>query len=82
MFTVTPYSKTGPDGGLLCPKCSKEQEAERKKEEKSKQKTVGRGKRRQTQSNLLDGVVQYGSCSLLDVCIKVRLMRLPLSSDS
>ena len=23
-FTVTPYSKSGPNGGLLCPKCAKE----------------------------------------------------------
>ena len=70
-FTVTPYSKSGPDGGLLCVKCSKEQEAERKKDEKEKKKTSGREKRRQVQSNLLDGIVQVGSKSLLELCIKV-----------
>ena len=70
-FTVTPYSKTGPDDGLLCPKCSKEQEIERKRDEKAKQKSRGREKRRQTQSNLLDGIAQVGPRTLLDLCLKV-----------
>ncbi|KAI4109907.1 MAG: hypothetical protein L6R37_000257 [Teloschistes peruensis] len=35
-FTVSPYSGTGPEGGLLCDRCSKEQKAQRKKEEKVK----------------------------------------------
>ena len=70
-FTVTPYSKTGPDGGLLCAQCSKEWEAERKKNEKKKRETLGREKRRQVQSNLLDGIVQLGSKSLQELCIKV-----------
>ena len=70
-FTVTPYSKTGPDGGLLCTKCSKEQEAEKKRDEKAKKQLVGREKRRQVQSNLLDGVIQVGSKSLQELCIKV-----------
>ena len=70
-FTVTPYSKTAPDGGLLCTKCSKEQEAEKKRDEKDRKQSVGREKRRQVQSNLLDGVVQVGSKSLQELCIKV-----------
>ncbi|KAG8525432.1 uncharacterized protein KY384_009076 [Bacidia gigantensis] len=69
-FTVTPYSKTGPDGGLLCTKCSKEQEAGRKQAEKAKRNDVVREKRRQVQSNLLDGIVRFGSNTLLEVCIK------------
>lgn len=70
-FTVTAYSKTGPDGGLLCAKCSKEQEAQKKKEQKPKKQAVSRDKRRQVQSNLLDGIVQIGSRSLQELCIKV-----------
>lgn len=70
-FTVTPYSKTGPDGGLLCTKCSKEQEAARKKEAKPKKQAVARDKRRQTQSNLLDGIVLDGSKPLEQLCIEV-----------
>lgn len=70
-FTVTAYSKTGPDGGLLCTKCSKEQEAQKKKNQKPKKQIVNRDKRRQVQSNLLDGIVQVGSKSLQELCIKV-----------
>ena len=70
-FTVTPYSKTGRNGGLLCSKCSKEQEIVKKKSENAKKLLGGREKRRQIQSKLLDGVVQIGSRSLQDLCIKV-----------
>ncbi len=70
-FTVTAYSKTGPDGGLLCTKCSKEQEDQKKKEQKSKKEAVSRDRRRHVQSNLLDGIVQIGSKTLQELCIKV-----------
>ena len=70
-FTVTPYSKTGSEGGLLCRKCSKKQDDDRKHEDKLKKVGQPREKRRQTQSNLLDGIVQIGSRSLLDHCLKV-----------
>lgn len=70
-FTVTAYSKTGPEGGLLCTKCSKEQEDQKKKDQKSKTKAVSRDKRRHVQSNLLDGIVQIGSKTLQELCIKV-----------
>ncbi|KAL8703289.1 MAG: hypothetical protein Q9201_003530 [Fulgogasparrea decipioides] len=69
-FTVTPYSKTGPDGGLLCVKCSKEQETQKRKEAKVKKQTTPRAKRRQTQSNILDGIVHDGAASLQDLCVK------------
>lgn len=68
-FTVTPYSKTGPNGGLLCPKCSKDLASD---EKKSKGKKRGpRSGRRQNQSNLLDGVGQHGALSLVEMCTKV-----------
>jgi len=69
-FTVTAYSKTGPDGGLLCTKCSKEHEAQRKKDEKPKKQAGSKEKRRETQSKLLDGIVQTGSKTLQDLCIE------------
>ncbi|MCJ1307908.1 hypothetical protein MMC25_001556 [Agyrium rufum] len=69
-FTVTAYSKTGPNGGLLCTKCSKEFEAERKKDAKAKKKPVSRARQRQVQSNLLDGIVGSGSKSLQELCIE------------
>jgi DNA repair protein RAD7 len=70
-FTVTPYSKTGPNGGLLCAKCSKEVADD---ERKSKAKKRGpRSGRRQNQSNLLDGIVQQGALSLVEMCAKVNI---------
>ena len=78
-FTVTAYSKTGPAGGLLCPKCSKEQEAAKKKDGKSKKEIVSRDKRRKVQSNLLDGIVRNGAKTLQELCIEVRYPSLLLS---
>ncbi|KAL3437987.1 hypothetical protein BDV09DRAFT_140304 [Aspergillus tetrazonus] len=67
-FTVTPYSKTGPQGGLLCPKCSKEVGD---KEKKLQPKKKGpRTTRRQNQSDLLDGIAQHGALSLVEMCTK------------
>jgi DNA repair protein RAD7 len=68
-FTVTAYSKAGPSGGLLCAKCSKEISEEEKKFKPKK--AVTKKGRRQTQSNLLDGYVQPGALSLVDMCTKV-----------
>lgn len=81
-FTVTPYSKTGPDGGLLCVKCSKEQETQRKKEAKVKKQAAPRAKRRQNQSNILDGIVHDGAASLQDLCIKVGRLNFCLNQPS
>ncbi|KAI9370498.1 hypothetical protein BJX61DRAFT_515411 [Aspergillus egyptiacus] len=67
-FTVTPYSKTGPNGGLLCTKCSKEVAD---KEKKSQPKKRGpRTGRRQHQSDLLDGIAQVGAPNLAEICTK------------
>ncbi|KAA8642145.1 DNA repair protein Rad7, protein [Aspergillus tanneri] len=67
-FTVTAYSKTGPNGGLLCKKCSQDLADD---EKKSKARRSGpRSSRRQNQSNLLDGIVQQGALSLVEMCTK------------
>lgn len=70
-FTVTAYSKTGPEGGLLCTKCSKEQEAQEKKNQKPKNRVMSGGQRRQRESDILDGILPSGPRSLQDLCIKV-----------
>ncbi|KAL1994637.1 hypothetical protein VTN49DRAFT_2107 [Thermomyces lanuginosus] len=67
-FTVTAYSKTGPNGGLLCTKCSKELQAEDAK--KKPKKTGPRISRRKNQSRLLDGFAQPGAVSLAEMCTK------------
>ncbi|KEF51973.1 uncharacterized protein A1O9_11963 [Exophiala aquamarina CBS 119918] len=71
-FTVTPYSKTGPNGGLLCPKCSKELKEDEKKDAAARKKKVAapRGRRRQTESDRLMGDVKPGAKSLVDVCVR------------
>lgn len=68
-FTVTPYSKTGPDGGLLCAECSKNH-VDGGKKAAPKKRSSGIG-RRQNQKQLLDGLASQGAQSLLETCIKV-----------
>ncbi|XRM40316.1 UV-damaged DNA-binding protein rad7 [Aspergillus tubingensis] len=67
-FTVTPYSKAGPRGGLLCAKCSKELADDEKKPRANRRGP--RSGRRQKQSNLLDGFAQPGAPSLAEMCTK------------
>ena len=71
-FTVTPYSKSGPDGGLLCGKCSKELKDEEKKAQKAakKKQPAQRGRKRQTESDRMMGDVKPGAKSLVDVCVR------------
>lgn len=68
-FTVTAYSKTGPDGGLLCTKCSKEVGKEEKKQQ-PKKRGPQKGKRRQTESDRMMGDVKAGAKSLLETCVR------------
>ncbi|KAF4552770.1 Hypothetical protein D9617_9g025610 [Elsinoe fawcettii] len=69
-FTVTPYSVEGPDGGLLCTPCGKKQKQDLKKEEKAAQKKPAGKKRRQVESNRLDGVLANRAKSLQQLCIE------------
>ncbi|KAI1328841.1 RNI-like protein [Xylariaceae sp. FL0255] len=71
-FTVTAYSRAGPDGGLLCTPCGKklsqDEDANRKKPKRGPAARGGGGGRRKLQSRLLDGHV--GAKSLLTLCIE------------
>lgn len=69
-FTVTPYSKAGPDGGLLCTPCGKEMAKEAKAQEKAKKPVVRKG-RRKLESNRLDGLTVRGPKSLQTLCIEM-----------
>lgn len=70
-FTVTPYSKAGPDGGLLCVKCSKElKDEEKKSQQAAKKKPPQRGRKRQTESDRMMGDVKPGAKSLVDACVR------------
>lgn len=68
-FTVTPYSKAGPDGGLLCTPCGKEMVKEVKAQEKANKPVVRKG-RRKIESNRLDGMIQGGPKTLQQLCIE------------
>jgi len=68
-FTVTPYSKSGPDGGLLCTPCGKELSKDEKAAKKPANKPVGR-KRRKLESDRLDGFAVGGAKTLQQICIE------------
>ncbi len=68
-FTVTAYSKAGPDGGLLCTPCGKAITKEIKAQEKAKKPVVRKG-RRKIESNRLDGLTVRGSKTLQQLCIE------------
>jgi DNA repair protein RAD7 len=67
-FTVTPYSKEGPEGGLVCTPCGKELGKDAKAEKKSASKPAGK-KRRKMESDRLDGLAMGGAKSLQQLCI-------------
>lgn len=67
-FTVTPYSKAAPDGGLLCTKCGKDMAKEAKASVKAAKPVVRKG-RRKIESNRLDGLTFRGAKTLQALCI-------------
>ncbi|KAH6626997.1 hypothetical protein B0J18DRAFT_156736 [Chaetomium sp. MPI-SDFR-AT-0129] len=83
-FTVTAYSRNGPEGGLLCGPCSKELEKgdAAKKKAPPKRATGGSvGRRRQVQSNILDGTYALGAKSLMTLCIETLAKNIDLAED-
>ena len=68
-FTVTPYSKEGPEGGLLCTPCGKALLKDTELEKKATTKPAGR-KRRKLESDRLDGIALGGAKSLQQLCIE------------
>lgn len=82
-FTVTPYTRADPNGGLLCSKCGSKQAAEEKaSKKKGKQKAsagrAGQG-RRKLQSAILDG--QIGVKSLVTLCVETLAQNIDLADD-
>lgn len=70
-FTVTPYSRAGPNGDLLCSKCAKELAKDDNDPKKKKRKMVPKpGGRRKIQSQILDGTYTIGAKSLMTLCIE------------
>jgi len=70
-FTVTPYSKTGPDGGLLCGPCGKALNKDAKSSKPAAPTNNPAGKRRRkVESDRMDGVVRVGAKPLVQHCIE------------
>ncbi|KFY88397.1 hypothetical protein V500_06396 [Pseudogymnoascus sp. VKM F-4518 (FW-2643)] len=67
-FSVTPYSRTGPDGGLLCIKCTKDLDDEEGAPRK-KRKTAARYNRRNIESERLEGASARGARDLVSQCV-------------
>ncbi|OHF02788.1 hypothetical protein CORC01_01889 [Colletotrichum orchidophilum] len=81
-FTVTAYSLSGPEGGLLCAQCSKEEAAKKGKGKQKPRKSVGgQGKRRKVQSNILDGTYQTGAKNLTSLCIETLAKNVDLADS-
>lgn len=83
-FTVTPYSRTGPDGGLLCNPCGKELDKDDAAAKKKKAKRTSGGAvglRRQMQSSILDGTYSLGAKSLMTLCIETLAKNIDLAED-
>jgi len=73
-FTVTPYSRADPDGGLLCNPCGKELDADddnsKKKKKKPRVSNGPVGSRRKMQSAILDGTFHLGAKNLVTLCVE------------
>ena len=78
-FTVTAYSRAGPDGGLLCQKCTKDLTKEEGTTKKKRKTAAGR-QRRQLQSNLLDGIYP-GAKDLTTLCIETLAKNVDEADD-
>lgn len=81
-FTVTPYSRAGPNGGLLCTKCGKDLAKDDGAANKKKRKAAGQGAgRRKVQSRILDGTYSVGAKSMMTLCIETLAKNIDLAVE-
>lgn len=81
-FTVTPYSRAGPSGGLLCTKCGKDLAKDDGASVKKKKKVTGQGAgRRKVQSRILDGTYSVGAKSMMTLCIETLVRNIDLAVE-
>ncbi|KAK0664454.1 hypothetical protein QBC41DRAFT_367907 [Cercophora samala] len=80
-FTVTPYSRNAPDGGLVCSPCGKElARDDPTPKNKTKRGSGGPvGAHRQKQSKILDGTYHVGGKSLMSLCIQTLAKNIDLA---
>lgn len=83
-FTVTPYSRASPDGGLLCNPCGKDLDAKNPQPKKKPRASKGAGPvgtRRKMQSSLLDGSYPMGAKSLVTLCVEHLAKNIDLADE-
>ncbi|KAK6075938.1 DNA repair protein [Seiridium cupressi] len=81
-FTVTPYSRAGPNGGLLCTKCGRDLAKDDGAVNKKKRKVTGSGAgRRKVQSRILDGTYSVGAKSMMALCIETLTRNIDLAVE-
>lgn len=74
LFTVSPYTCQGPDGGLLCGPCGKvhkKEDAKKQKQDAPKKSAIPRRRRQRFESSKLDGETGYGVKSLQKLCLEM-----------
>ncbi|KAI3334393.1 hypothetical protein F4824DRAFT_468728 [Ustulina deusta] len=84
-FTVTPYTRSGPKGGLLCNPCgqklTKDEDANKKQKKKRGPAPKGGAGRRKMQSRILDGTYDVGAKPLMTLCIETLAKNIDLADD-
>ncbi|KAI1126399.1 hypothetical protein F5Y10DRAFT_213224 [Nemania abortiva] len=84
-FTVTPYSRAGPEGGLVCSSCgqklAKQEDANKKPKKKRGPIPKGGVGRRKMQSRILDGTYDVGAKPLMALCIETLANNIHLADD-
>ncbi|KAI0438543.1 hypothetical protein F4803DRAFT_88793 [Xylaria telfairii] len=84
-FTVTPYSRSGPEGGLVCSPCgrklAKDEDADKKPRKKRGPAPKGAVGRRKIQSRILDGTYTVGAKTLMTLCIETLASNIHLADD-
>ncbi|KAJ2992187.1 hypothetical protein NUW58_g2254 [Xylaria curta] len=84
-FTVTPYSRAGPEGGLVCSPCgrkiAKDEDANKKPKKKRGPAPKGGAGRRKIQSRILDGTYDVGAKPLITLCIETLAKNIHLADD-
>jgi len=84
-FTVTPYSRSGPNGGLLCNPCGRElaknEDANKKQQKRRGPAPKGSAGRRKVQSRILDGTYTIGARPLMTLCVETLAKNIHLADD-
>lgn len=83
-FTVTPYTKTGPNGGLLCADCGRALNNDKMpdaKRPKPKPSARGPGRKRDIQSRIMDRTFKVGAKDLTTLCVETLARNVELAES-